>query len=151
MHHKLKEIRIIRGNDTTFANMPPIKIKMNTKADLSGYTATYTFGSNVKTYTEEEVASKELTLAYTAEETLTFFPGRGFGFLVLFDPQGRRATVWRIVMNVVFPYDHPVKNKYGIEVIIGDDSSDIEIKYIEDEEMLFVDHDVSEETVFLNF
>ena len=143
MHCTKNEIRIIRGNDTTFAGMPPITIKMTTEADLTGYTATYTFGSNVKTFTTEEVASKELYLSYTSAETLEFFPGRGYGFLVLFDKDGKQATVWRIVMNVVFPYDHPVKNKYGIEVIIGD-KPEVEIKYIADEEMLFVDAEVKE-------
>ena len=146
---QIKEIRIIRGNDTTFAGMPPIKIKMNTEADLTGFTAKYRFGSNIKEFTTEEVASKELALSYTSEETKSFFPGRGFGFLVMYDPQGRQATIWRILMNVVFPYEHPIKNKYGIEVIIGEEG-EVEIKYISDEEKLYIDHDVTEQMLVIS-
>ena len=97
---KVKEVKIIRGNDTTFSGNSPIPIKINTKADLIGFTASLFFGSITKTFSTEDVANKLLHLAYTSEETNSFFPGRGFALLKLYDQQGRQATVWRFVLNV---------------------------------------------------
>ena len=137
---KLKEVKIIRGNDTTFSGNAPIKIQINTKADLTGFTASLFFGSIVKDFDTEEVAGKILQLAYTSAETEQFFPGRGFALLRLYDPEGRQATIWRFVFNVIFPYERPTCGGYEIEVVVGDASSMIDVKYDEETETLIVDY-----------
>ncbi|MBO6031908.1 MAG: hypothetical protein J6Q22_10745 [Prevotella sp.] len=144
MVKKLKEVKIIRGNDTTFSGNAPIKIQINTKADLTGFTASLFFGSVVKDFTEEEVSSKLLKLAYTSEETEQFFPGRGFALLKLYDSEGRQATIWRFVFNVIFPYEKPTCGGYAVEVVIGDAESMVDVKYDEETETLIVDYKVSE-------
>ena len=144
MKKKLKEIRIIRGNDTTFSGNPPLRININTKTDLTGFTGILSFGSIEKHFGTEEVASKLLKLSYTSEETKKFFPGRGFALLRLFDSMGRQATVWRFVFNVIFPYDHHKCGGFDIEVEIGSAEEAFDIKYDEEEEMLIVDFHVTE-------
>ncbi len=143
MKRRLKELKIIRGNDTTFSGNDPISIQINTTADLSGFTASLFFGSVVKNFSEEEVKSKILNLAYTSEETLQFFPGKGFALLKLYDSMGRQATVWRFVFNVVFPYDKPSCGGHSIEVVIGDADGNVEVKYDDETETLIVDYKVT--------
>ena len=138
-----REVIIIRGNDTTFSGNLPITIKIKTDADLTGYTASLTFGSNVRMFTEEEVISKALSIAYTHEETESFFPGRGFALLRFFDPYGRQACVGRLVFNVVFPFDKHGKYSNTIEVVIGGGGEQVEIHYKEQEEELIVDAEVT--------
>lgn len=143
MIKKLKEVKIIRGNDTTFSGNAPIKIQINTKADLTGFTASLFFGSIVKNFDSESVESKLLELSYTSSETEQFFPGRGFALLRLYDQEGRQATIWRFVFNVVFPYEKPTCHGYEIEVVVGDTDSTVDIKYNEETETLIVDYKVS--------
>lgn len=140
---KVKELKIIRGNDTLFSGNPAIPIKINTKADLTGFTASLFFGSVTKSFPSDDVGKKKLSLSYTSEETSSFFPGRGFATLKLYDTEGRQATVWRFVFNVVFPYEHNVCGKHGIEVVIGDADPNAEVKYDEENEMLVVSFDVA--------
>lgn len=141
MDKPIKEVTIIRGNDITFSGNPPIMIKIKTDADLTGFTASLTFGSNVKMFSEEEVASKELSIVYTHEETNSFFPGRGFAMLRFFDPLGKQACVGRLVFNVEFPFYKHGKYSNTIEVVIGGEQ--VEIHYKEQEEELIVEAEVT--------
>ena len=95
-------IAIYRGEDTDFAGAEPIKIKIDTALDLTGYTADILFGNVVKHYEAEEVASKTLGLSFTAEETSGFFPGRGFASVKVYDTEGRVAILKRFVIDVRF-------------------------------------------------
>ena len=138
MRKKVKEVKIIRGTDTLFSGNPAIKIQLNTKADLTGYTASLYFGSVKKDFTTEDVANKVLNLSYTHEETKTFFPGRGYALLRLYDQNGLQATIWRFVFNVVFPYDKHSCGGHGIEVVIGDSTGSANVEYELDTETLIV-------------
>lgn len=99
-------IAIYRGEDTDFAGQEPIQVKIITPFDLTGYTADIMFGSIVKHFESEEVATKTLGLSYTAAETATFFPGRGFAAVKVYDTESRVAILKRFVIDVRFrPYD----------------------------------------------
>lgn len=95
-------ISIYRGEDTCFAGNEPIQVAIDTELDLTGFTAELSFGSIVKTFPTEVVATKVLPLAYTAEESRTFFPGRGYATVRVFDTEGRTAVLKRFVINVKF-------------------------------------------------
>ena len=95
-------IAIYRGEDTDFAGAPPIQVKIETDLDLTGFTADLLFGSIVKHYETEEVSTKILSLVFSAEETKTFFPGRGYATVKVYDTQGRVAILKRFVINVKF-------------------------------------------------
>lgn len=95
-------IAIYRGEDTDFAGQEPIQVKINTPLDLTGYTADILFGSIVKHFEAEEVGTKTLRLSFTAAETSTFFPGRGYASIKVFDTEGRVAILKRFVIDVRF-------------------------------------------------
>lgn len=95
-------ISIYRGEDTDFAGAEPIQVKINTPLDLTGYTAKILFGSVVKEYGPDAVATKTLGLSFTASESSTFFPGRGFASVKVFDTEGRVAILKRFVIDVRF-------------------------------------------------
>lgn len=95
-------IAIYRDEDTDFAGAEPIQIKINTPLDLTGYTAKILFGSVVKDYGAEEVGTKTLGLSFTAAESASFFPGRGFASVKVFDTEGRVAILKRFVIDVRF-------------------------------------------------
>lgn len=100
-------IAIYRGEDTDFAGQEPIQVEIVTPFDLTGYTADILFGSIVKHFNEEEVATKKLGLSYTADETSTFFPGRGYASIKVYDTQQRVAILKRFVIDVRFrPYSN---------------------------------------------
>ena len=100
-------IAIYRGEDTCFAGAEPIPVKIDTELDLTGFTAKLYFGSIVKEYGTEEVATKQLALSFTAEETSSFFPGQGFAIVKVFDPEGRVAILKKFVIDVRFREWHP--------------------------------------------
>lgn len=112
-------IAIYRGEDTDFAGQEPIQVKIITPFDLMGYTADIMFGSITKHFESEEVATKTLGLSYTAAETSTFFPGRGFASIKVYDTEGRVAILKRFVIDVRFrPYDKaPISNVEVSELI----------------------------------
>lgn len=96
-------LAIYRGEDTDFAGAEPLQVKIDTDLDLSGgYTAELLFGSVVKTFDAEEVETKTLGLSFTAAETSSFFPGRGFATVKVYDPEGRVAILKRFVIDVRF-------------------------------------------------
>ena len=95
-------IAIYRGEDTCFAGAEPIPIKIDTELDLTGFTAKLYFGSIVKEFDSEEVATKQLALSFTAEETSSFFPGQGFAIVKVFDTEGRVAVLKKFVIDVRF-------------------------------------------------
>ena len=95
-------IAIYRGEDTDFAGAEPIQIRLDTDLDLTGYTAELYFGSIVKTFESEDVEKKVLPLSYTAEETSTFFPGRGYATVKVYDTEGRTAILKRFIIDVRF-------------------------------------------------
>lgn len=99
-------IAIYRGEDTDFAGAEPIQIKLDTDLDLTGYTAELYFGSIVKTFESEDVEKKVLPLSYTAAETSTFFPGRGYATIKVYDPDGRTAILKRFIIDVRFRKCH---------------------------------------------
>lgn len=95
-------IAIYRGEDTDFAGAEPIQIKLDTALDLTGYTAQILFGSVVKDFGPEEVATKVLKLSFSAAESSGFFPGRGFATVKVYDTEGRTAILKRFVIDVRF-------------------------------------------------
>ena len=95
-------VTIYRGEDTNFAGAAPIEVKIDTDLDLTGFTADILFGSVVKHYETEEVATKTLGLVFSAEETSGFFPGRGYATVKVYDTEGRVAVLKRFVINVKF-------------------------------------------------
>lgn len=95
-------IAIYRGEDTDFAGAQPYQIKIDTDLDLTGYTADLIFGSITKSFGPEEVGAKLLNLSYTAEETSTFFPGKGFATIKVYDTEGRVAILKKFVIDVRF-------------------------------------------------
>lgn len=97
-------ITIYRGDDTDFADAPPIPVSFTTDIDVTGFTAEIYFGSVVKTFTSEEVQTKTLGLVYTAAETSSFFPGKGWATLKLYDKEGRVQIQERFVIDVKFRY-----------------------------------------------
>lgn len=95
-------IAIYRGEDTCFAGAEPFQIKLDTELDLTGYTAELYFGSIVKFFGSDEVEKKVLRLSYTADETSSFFPGRGFATVKVYDTEGRVAVLKKFVIDVRF-------------------------------------------------
>ena len=93
-------IAIYRGEDTCFAGAEPIIVKIDTELDLTGYTADLLFGSIVKHFETEDVASKKLPLSFTAEETSTLFPGKGFAVVKVYDTEGRVSIMKKFVIDV---------------------------------------------------
>ena len=103
-------IAIFRGEDTDFAGAPPIKIKIVTDLDLTGYTSKLLFGSVVKDFGTEDTAAKVLPLSFSAEETSSFFPGRGFATVKVYDTQGRVSVMKRFVIDVRFRHSDILDN-----------------------------------------
>ena len=95
-------VEIYRGEDTDFAGAGPIWVEIDTPLDLTGFTADLLFGSVVKHFGAEEVATKKLGLIFTHEETSQFFPGKGFASIKVFDTEGRVAILKRFVIDVKF-------------------------------------------------
>ena len=97
-------ITIYRGEDTDFAGAQPIPVSFTTDLDVTGFTAEIYFGSVIKTFTPEEVQTKTLGLVYSAKETESFFPGKGWATLKLYDMEGRVRIQKRFVIDVKFRY-----------------------------------------------
>lgn len=95
-------IAIYRGEDTDFAGAEPIKIKIDTELDLSGFTADILFGNVVKHFESDEVETKMLGLVYTAAETTGFFPGKGYAVVKVYDKEGRVAYLKKFIVDVRF-------------------------------------------------
>ena len=95
-------IAIYRGEDTDFAGGGPIKIKIETDLDLTGFTAKLFFGNVVKSFEPEEVATKILKFNFSADETSGLFPGKGYATVKVFDTKGRVAILKRFVIDVRF-------------------------------------------------
>jgi hypothetical protein len=93
-------IAIYRGEDTDFAGAEPIMVKIDTGLDLTGYTADLLFGSIAKSFGTEDVSKKVLPLSFTAAETSTLFPGKGFAVVKVYDTEGRVAVLKKFVIDV---------------------------------------------------
>ena len=93
-------IAIYRGEDTCFAGAEPITIRLDTELDLTGFTAELLFGSIVKDFGTEDVGRKELPLSFTAAETATLFPGKGYAVVKVYDTEGRVAILKKFVIDV---------------------------------------------------
>ena len=94
-------IQIYKGDDTNFADLRELSITIDTDLDLAGYTGEFDFLGNVKTFPTEQIATKTVQFAYTAEETASFIPGLSYGTFILFDPEGRRAAIQKVLIEVL--------------------------------------------------
>ena len=99
---------IYRGEDTNFAGLGSIKLKINTDLDLTGFTSKLFFGNVIKEFDSAETETKTLTFFFTAEETLGFFPGKGYATLKLYDTEGRVTILRKFVIDVRCRYA-PIK------------------------------------------
>lgn len=93
-------IAIYRGEDTCFAGAEPITVRIDTELDLTGFTAELLFGSIVKQFGTEDVSKKELPLSFSADETSTLFPGKGYAVVKVYDTEGRVAILKKFVIDV---------------------------------------------------
>ena len=93
---------IYRGEDTDFADSAPLEVSFETDLDITGFTAEVQFGEVIKSFPAEEVQTKKLGLVYTADETSTFFPGKGIANMRIFDTEGRIRIQKRFVIDVKF-------------------------------------------------
>lgn len=93
-------ISIYRGEDTQFAGAEPISVEIDTELDLTGCTAELYFGSIVKSFDSEQLNKKTLPLVFTAEETETFFPGKGYAIVKVKDSEGRVSVLKKFVIDV---------------------------------------------------
>lgn len=93
-------ISIYRGEDTQFAGAEPISVEIDTELDLTGCTAELYFGSIIKSFDSEQLNKKTLPLVFTAEETETFFPGKGYAIVKVKDSEGRVSVLKKFVIDV---------------------------------------------------
>lgn len=93
-------IAIYRGEDTCFAGADPISVKLDTELDLTGFTADVLFGSIVKHFESDDVEKKELPLSFSAKETSTLFPGKGYAVVKVYDTEGRVSILKKFVIDV---------------------------------------------------
>ena len=93
-------IAIYRGEDTCFGGSEPITVTLDTELDLNGYTAELLFGSIVKKFGPDDVGRKVLPLSFTAEETATLFPGKGFAVVKVYDTDNRVSILKKFVIDV---------------------------------------------------
>ena len=93
-------IRLFRGDHSDFADLNQIVITIDTDLSLEGYTGCFNFLGVTREFTEEEIAAKSVTIAYTAEETSQFVPGQSYGKFTLWDEKGRKAAVQKVLVEV---------------------------------------------------
>lgn len=93
-------IAIYRGEDTCFAGAAPLTVKLDTELDLTGFTADVLFGNIVKHFESDDVERKELPLSFTADETATLFPGKGYAVVKVYDTEGRVSILKKFVIDV---------------------------------------------------
>ena len=94
-------IQIYRGDDSDFADLSQIVITIDTDLALDGYTGCFCFLGVTREFTAEEIAVKTVTIAYTAEETAGFVPGLNYGKFTLWDKEGRKAAVQKVLVEVL--------------------------------------------------
>lgn len=93
-------LSLYRGDDTNFQGEGGLKISLEGIEDTENCKAEFSLQSVMRTFTEEEVASGELTAEYTAAETGNFYPGKCYGQLTLIDPLNRRRVAKMVVVDV---------------------------------------------------
>lgn len=94
-------ITIFKGEDSDFANLNDITINIKTDLDLSGYTGEFCFLGVRRVFTEEEFQTKKLNLVFTAEETKGFCLGQNYGIFYIYDTEGNKATLCKVILDVV--------------------------------------------------
>lgn len=93
-------LAIYRGEDTEFADAEPFTVKIDTDLDLTGCTGKLYFGSVIKEFDAEEMASKELALSFNASDTADMFPGQAYATLKAYDAEGRESVLKRFIIDV---------------------------------------------------
>lgn len=97
----MEKITIHRGDDTDFTGNQEIVISIDTDIDLTGYTAKFRFLDFTKSFTSEEVVTKELSITIGAEDTKKFPLGEQFATLWLYDENGKIKTLCNRIPVVV--------------------------------------------------
>lgn len=94
-------IQLYSGDDSDFAGLNQIVITIETDLTLTGYTGCFYFLGVEKALTTAEVAAKRATISFTSQETAGFTLGQNFGKLVLWDADGKKAAVSRVLVEVL--------------------------------------------------
>lgn len=97
-----KPIVIFRGDNTAAFDLRTIKILLTGDLDLSRATAKFTLLDFSKTWTEQEVATGELSIAFTAEQTKAFALGPQTGTLRLYDMSTGTPRQLTVVNKIPF-------------------------------------------------
>lgn len=93
-------LTIFRGNDFTFDdNSRRVVVKFNTDLDLTGWSAKFSLLDNTKS--TDDITSRIWVFQYTAEETMNFPLGRTFGKLSIYDANGDKRQVAKVIVDVV--------------------------------------------------
>lgn len=97
-----KPIVIFRGDNTAAFDLRTIKILLTGDLDLSHATAKFTLLDFSKTWTEQEVATGDLSIVFTAEQTKAFALGPQVGTLRLYDMSTGTPRQLTIVNKIPF-------------------------------------------------
>lgn len=97
-----KPIVIFRGDNTAAFDLRTITILLTGDLDLSHATAKFTLLDFSKTWTEQEVATGELSVVFTAEQTKAFALGPQTGTLRLYDMSTGAPRQLTIVNKIPF-------------------------------------------------
>ena len=126
-------IVIFRGDNTAAFDLRTIRILLTGDLDLSHATAKFTLLDFSKTWTEQEVATGELSIVFTAEQTKAFALGPQTGTLRLYDMSTGTPRQLTIVNKIPFFVTNRVceidSQSYGADVCVsGGDVIHIEFK-----------------------
>lgn len=94
-------ITLFKGEDSDFANLNDITINIKTDLDLSGYTGEFFFLGVKRSFSAEELQTKKLNLVFTADETNGFCLGQNYGIFYIYDTEGNKATLCKVIFDVV--------------------------------------------------
>lgn len=97
-----KPIVIFRGDNTAAFDLRTITILLTGDLDLSHATARFTLLDFSKTWTEQEVATGELNIVFTAEQTKAFALGPQTGTLRLYDMSTGTPRQLTVVNKIPF-------------------------------------------------
>lgn len=128
-----KPIVIFRGDNTAAFDLRTITILLTGDLDLSHATAKFTLLNFSKTWTEQEVATGELSIVFTAEQTKAFALGPQTGTLMLYDMSTGTPRQLTVVNKIPFFVTNNVceidSQSYGINVrVSGGDAINVEFK-----------------------
>lgn len=126
-------IVIFRGDNTAAFDLRTIKILLTGDLDITNATARFDLLGFTKSWTTEEVATGELSIVFTAEQTKAFALGPQSGMLRLFDMSTGTPRQLTVVNNIPFFVTNRVceidSQSYGINVCVsGGDVIHVEFK-----------------------